>query len=88
MDLLNDDSVVYKLVGPVLVKQEADDAKLNVTNRLKFINGELYVAPRLFLFFLLLLLLLLPPPPPPPPLPPRPLLLFFPLTLGWVVVRE
>ncbi len=41
MDLLNDNSVVYKLVGPVLVKQEVDDAKLNVTNRLKFINAEL-----------------------------------------------
>jgi chaperonin cofactor prefoldin len=45
MDLLNDDSVVFKLVGPVLVKQEVDDAKLNVTNRLKFINAELYVDP-------------------------------------------
>jgi len=41
MDLLDDDAVVYKLVGPVLVKQEVDDAKLNVANRLKFINAEL-----------------------------------------------
>jgi len=41
MDLLEEDAIVYKLVGPVLVKQEAGDAKLNVTNRLKFINAEL-----------------------------------------------
>jgi len=41
MDLLDDSAVVFKLVGPVLVKQELDDAKLNVANRLKYITAEL-----------------------------------------------
>merc|ERR1711920_1166751 len=38
---LEDGAVVYKLVGPVMVKQNVDDAKQNVEKRLEYINGEL-----------------------------------------------
>mmetsp|Transcript_130620 Transcript_130620/g.406143 ORF Transcript_130620/g.406143 Transcript_130620/m.406143 type:complete len:125 (-) Transcript_130620:169-543(-) len=38
---LEDGAVVYKLVGPVLVKQNVDDSKANVMKRLEYINGEL-----------------------------------------------
>ncbi|KAG7376076.1 Prefoldin subunit 6 [Phytophthora pseudosyringae] len=41
LDLLDDESKVYKLVGPVLLKQDADEAKSNVNKRLEFINNEL-----------------------------------------------
>eukprot|EP00927_Polykrikos_kofoidii_P079859 TRINITY_DN76695_c0_g1_i1.p1 TRINITY_DN76695_c0_g1~~TRINITY_DN76695_c0_g1_i1.p1 ORF type:complete len:135 (+),score=45.56 TRINITY_DN76695_c0_g1_i1:91-495(+) len=40
-DNLEDGAVVYKLVGPVLVKQGIDDAKSNVEKRLDYITGEL-----------------------------------------------
>ncbi|RLN78961.1 hypothetical protein BBJ28_00011790 [Nothophytophthora sp. Chile5] len=42
LDLLDADAKVYKLVGPVLLKQDADEAKTNVDKRLEFINNELY----------------------------------------------
>ena len=32
---------VYKLVGPVLIKQDIDEAKANVQNRLKFFKAEM-----------------------------------------------
>ena len=35
------DSKVYKLVGPLLVKVEADEAKSNVEKRLEFIQGDI-----------------------------------------------
>ncbi|GMF34141.1 unnamed protein product [Phytophthora lilii] len=41
LDLLDDEAKVYKLVGPVLLKQDADEAKTNVNKRLEFINNEL-----------------------------------------------
>ncbi|GLD98082.1 hypothetical protein PINS_up006779 [Pythium insidiosum] len=41
LDLLEDDAKVYKLIGPVLLKQEVGDAKTNVKKRLEFINNEL-----------------------------------------------
>lgn len=41
LDILDDSSIVYKLIGPVLVKQELTEAQLNVNNRLKFFNTEL-----------------------------------------------
>ncbi|GMF55890.1 unnamed protein product [Phytophthora fragariaefolia] len=44
LDLLDDEAKVYKLVGPVLLKQDVDEAKSNVNKRLEFINNELYVA--------------------------------------------
>lgn len=40
---------MFKLVGPVLVKQDQNEAKQNVNTRLEFIQGEMYV------FFLILL---------------------------------
>ncbi|KAH7468453.1 hypothetical protein KRP22_012088 [Phytophthora ramorum] len=41
LELLDDEARVYKLVGPVLLKQDADEAKTNVNKRLEFINNEL-----------------------------------------------
>ncbi|KAL4094788.1 hypothetical protein PRIC1_010444 [Phytophthora ramorum] len=41
LELLDDEAKVYKLVGPVLLKQDADEAKTNVNKRLEFINNEL-----------------------------------------------
>lgn len=32
---------IYKLIGPVLVKQSLDEAKQNVTKRIDYITGEL-----------------------------------------------
>ncbi|KAK1804079.1 hypothetical protein P4O66_020126 [Electrophorus voltai] len=41
LDLLDSQNTVYKLIGPVLVKQELDEAKATVTKRLEYINGEI-----------------------------------------------
>ena len=41
MDLLKDDSKIYKLVGPVLLKVDSDEAKENVQKRIEFIEKEL-----------------------------------------------
>eukprot|EP00397_Hematodinium_sp_SG-2012_P066599 GEMP01100357.1.p1 GENE.GEMP01100357.1~~GEMP01100357.1.p1 ORF type:complete len:128 (+),score=34.51 GEMP01100357.1:25-384(+) len=38
---LEEDAIVYKLVGPVLVKQDVDDAKVNVDKRIEYITNEL-----------------------------------------------
>lgn len=43
LDLLDDSSQVYKMVGPVLMKNETDDAKQTVNQRLELISGELWV---------------------------------------------
>ena len=40
---LTPNNVVYKLVGPVLVKQDQAEAKNNVDKRLEFIRGEMSV---------------------------------------------
>ena len=40
MKLIEEGDGVFKLVGPVLVKQEVAEAKDNVEKRLQFINGE------------------------------------------------
>lgn len=40
LDLLDDSANVYKMVGPVLMKNDLDDAKLTVDKRLEFIGGE------------------------------------------------
>lgn len=40
-DLLTDESKVFKLNGPVLVKQDVSEAKVNVMNRLKFFQAEI-----------------------------------------------
>ncbi|XP_063794325.1 prefoldin subunit 6 isoform X2 [Pseudophryne corroboree] len=39
--LLDVSNTVYKLIGPVLVKQDLDEAKSTVAKRLQYINGEI-----------------------------------------------
>eukprot|EP01130_Rhizamoeba_saxonica_P002177 TRINITY_DN11997_c0_g1_i1.p1 TRINITY_DN11997_c0_g1~~TRINITY_DN11997_c0_g1_i1.p1 ORF type:complete len:117 (+),score=23.06 TRINITY_DN11997_c0_g1_i1:32-382(+) len=39
--LLDGDSTVYKLIGPVLVRQELPEARGNVDKRVEFINDEI-----------------------------------------------
>lgn len=41
LDLLESDAVVYKLIGPVLVKQDLDDCKMTVNSRLKHFKGQM-----------------------------------------------
>jgi prefoldin beta subunit len=38
---LRPDNIVYKQIGPVLVKQDQAEAKTNVETRLTFINEEM-----------------------------------------------
>lgn len=39
--LLKKDAEVYKLIGPVLVKQDLDEATQNVTKRMEYITKEI-----------------------------------------------
>ena len=39
--ITEDDSTVYKLVGPILAKQDLDEAKTNVKTRLDYIQKEI-----------------------------------------------
>ncbi|KAI7802021.1 prefoldin subunit 6 [Triplophysa rosa] len=41
LGLLDSQNTVYKLIGPVLVKQDLDEAKATVAKRLEYINGEI-----------------------------------------------
>ncbi|XP_010246020.1 PREDICTED: prefoldin subunit 6 [Nelumbo nucifera] len=41
LDLLNEDANVFKLIGPVLVKQDLAEAKANVRKRIDYISAEL-----------------------------------------------
>ncbi|XP_017275159.1 prefoldin subunit 6 [Kryptolebias marmoratus] len=41
LDLLDSSNTIYKLIGPVLVKQDLDEAKATVGKRLEYITGEL-----------------------------------------------
>jgi prefoldin beta subunit len=41
LNLLEDSANVYKLVGPVLLKQDLDEAKSNVEKRLQYIGDEM-----------------------------------------------
>lgn len=41
LDLLQANAEVFKLIGPVLVKQELQDAKQNVAKRMDYIRSEL-----------------------------------------------
>ncbi|MED6247221.1 Prefoldin subunit 6 [Ataeniobius toweri] len=41
LDLLDSSNTVFKLIGPVLVKQDLDEAKATVAKRLEYINGEI-----------------------------------------------
>ena len=40
--LLDDEDVVYKLIGPILVQQETSDAKIQVNSRIDIINKEIH----------------------------------------------
>ena len=39
--LLDDEDIVYKLIGPILVQQETSDAKIQVDSRIEMINKEI-----------------------------------------------
>ena len=39
--MLADDAKVFKLVGPILAKQDLDECKNNVTKRIEFIDKEI-----------------------------------------------
>jgi chaperonin cofactor prefoldin len=39
--MLAEDANVYKMIGPVLVRQDTLEARSNVSKRLEFIAGEL-----------------------------------------------
>ncbi|KAE8715341.1 putative prefoldin subunit 6 [Hibiscus syriacus] len=41
LNLLNEDANVYKLIGPVLVKQDLAEANANVRKRIEYISAEL-----------------------------------------------
>ncbi|XP_046684551.1 prefoldin subunit 6 [Homalodisca vitripennis] len=41
LDLMKGEGEVFKLIGPVLVKQELEEAKQNVAKRIDYISGEL-----------------------------------------------
>ena len=41
LELLKDDGDVFKLIGPVLIKQDLEEAKQNVLKRMDYITGEL-----------------------------------------------
>mmetsp|Transcript_3385 Transcript_3385/g.6977 ORF Transcript_3385/g.6977 Transcript_3385/m.6977 type:complete len:121 (+) Transcript_3385:2453-2815(+) len=41
IDLMSEDSKIYKLIGPALVPQTLTDAQTNVNKRLEFIDHEL-----------------------------------------------
>ncbi|GKZ01485.1 hypothetical protein MPSEU_001099100 [Mayamaea pseudoterrestris] len=38
--IMTDSSIVYKMIGPVLIKQELDEAQQTVDKRLEFIRDE------------------------------------------------
>ncbi|XP_042308202.1 LOW QUALITY PROTEIN: prefoldin subunit 6 [Sceloporus undulatus] len=41
LDFLDSSNSVYKLIGPVLVKQDMDEAKATVGKRREYITGEM-----------------------------------------------
>lgn len=44
---LDDEAKIYKLVGPVLLKQDTSEAKSTVDSRLEYIEKEMYVDSRM-----------------------------------------
>ncbi len=40
-NFVDENDKVFKLIGPILVKQEVNEAKLNIEKRLEFINKEM-----------------------------------------------
>ena len=43
LDLLKNEDVVFKLVGPVLLKQDVIEAQQTVQKRIDYIQGEMLV---------------------------------------------
>ncbi|CUM63519.1 uncharacterized protein PRCAT00001095001 [Priceomyces carsonii] len=41
LNLLNDESKIFKLTGPILMPQDYSEAKLNVSKRIEFIEDEI-----------------------------------------------
>ena len=41
LDLVESSATVYKMIGPVLVKQDVEEARQNVQKRIDYINGEM-----------------------------------------------
>jgi prefoldin beta subunit len=39
--LVEEEDTIYKLVGPILVKTELDEAKMNLEKRIGFIKDEM-----------------------------------------------
>ena len=42
LSLLDEEDIVYKLIGPILVQQEIGDAKIQVDSRIEMINKEIH----------------------------------------------
>ncbi|KAG5439953.1 hypothetical protein PCANB_000235 [Pneumocystis canis] len=40
--ILENEALIYKLTGPILIKQEKSEAMLNVKKRLEYIETEMY----------------------------------------------
>ncbi|KAG4999290.1 hypothetical protein JHK87_020362 [Glycine soja] len=55
LDLLKDDANVYKLIGPVLVKQDLAEANANVRKRIEYISAEFHSGKGIPVYTLLLL---------------------------------
>ena len=49
-NLIDEHAVIYKLVGPVLAKQELVEARQNVEKRLEYMNSELYAKSDLIFY--------------------------------------
>eukprot|EP00850_Spirogloea_muscicola_P024367 SM000701S21273 [mRNA] locus=s701:97:1099:+ [translate_table: standard] len=45
LELLEDDAAVYKLIGPVLVRQDLVEARANVAKRIEYITAEQLTSP-------------------------------------------
>lgn len=41
VDLLEDDAVIYKLIGPLMVPQELREVKDTIKSRLKYLNDKI-----------------------------------------------
>lgn len=41
LELVDDEAKIFKLIGPVLIKQDLDEAKANVEKRLQYIKDEM-----------------------------------------------
>ena len=46
LELLDDTNTIFKLLGPVLVRQDMEDARVTVAKRLQYITGEMWVPQR------------------------------------------